>query len=704
MNRILSLALPVFLLVSTASAAMSRISDTLYFQNGARYNGSIYISASNTFLASDGRVVQRGTIRVTVVNGVFSVQLEPTDTGLPSGSYYSVSYQLTGGLAAPETWTVPTSTMTLALSSVRTINPPAAGPYISLSDISITGASSGQCIIFSTSAVWGTCPGGAGASAWSALTSGTNTIGAFVMGNGSSLSFTGTGWINANRINGVTLSGLSTGLVKLTAGVPSIAVSNSDFLAAAAIDLSASGVGGVTGNLGVAHLNGGTSAGATTFWSGDGTWKGVTILSGVAFPATPSIHQVPVVTASNTVTYKTVPNCTDTGGNHLNYTQGADAFSCGTSGASVISSVFGRTGAVAATSGDYTASQVTNAVANNAANTGTSAFALDASASTVSNAQKVPVKSGVVTTANGAIGYDSGTNMLHAAQSSGDAMIPQFTATPANNDCAKWVVSGSQYKLGTAGAACGANGGAFSQSFTGQTSVTVTHNLGTLNVTATAYDGSNVVIPWSATASYTVTSTNVVTVAFTGSTTGRIVVTTGTSPVAAPGLVGPLEQHTASSSASLDFTTCFSSTYDAYLFEFVAIKPGTDNVTFRLRLGAGSVDSGNNYQYTGWFNGIGDTLQGAGGSPTSDIDIAHNVGTVTHYSIAGTWRVTNPSSSGSDYPSASGSVTAPVSSATLYKWDLGGFWESTSAADRAQFSFSTGTIASGTILCYGIAK
>jgi hypothetical protein len=55
-------------------------------------------------------------------------------------------------------------------------------------------------------------------------------------------------------------------------------------------------------------------------------------VNGVAYSSGPSTHQVPVVTASNTATYKTVPDCTDTGGNHLNYTQSSDAFSCGTSG------------------------------------------------------------------------------------------------------------------------------------------------------------------------------------------------------------------------------------------------------------------------------------------------------------------------------------------------------------------------------------
>lgn len=118
-----------------------------------------------------------------------------------------------------------------------------------------------------------------------------------------------------------------------------------------------------------------------------------------------------------------------------------------------------RTGVVLPLSGDYLASQVTNAVDKTAANTGGAGMTLDMSASTTANAHKVPVVAGATATANGALAYDSTNNNLHAAQNGADAKVATYTATPGNGNCANWSVSGGTIKLGDAGAACGSSSG-----------------------------------------------------------------------------------------------------------------------------------------------------------------------------------------------------------------------------------------------------
>jgi hypothetical protein len=123
-----------------------------------------------------------------------------------------------------------------------------------------------------------------------------------------------------------------------------------------------SGTTDVRGNNGVftgtLAATGGLTAGSMPALTGDvtssagSTVTAVTKVNGVSYPLTAPAHSVPVVTtAGSATTYKVVPDCQDTTGNHINYTQSTDAFSCGSSTGN---NVLNAQGAVAALTGNST--------------------------------------------------------------------------------------------------------------------------------------------------------------------------------------------------------------------------------------------------------------------------------------------------------------------------------------------------------------
>lgn len=102
-----------------------------------------------------------------------------------------------------------------------------------------------------------------------------------------------------------------------------------------------------------------------------------------------------------------------------------------------------------------------NAVYNNQANTGTAAFTLDASASTVSNAFKVPAQANLTVGVAGATGEDTTATMYHNYTGGVDSLqmtVPK-SASITNGHCTDFSVSGSVITLADAGAACGSGGG-----------------------------------------------------------------------------------------------------------------------------------------------------------------------------------------------------------------------------------------------------
>jgi len=173
-----------------------------------------------------------------------------------------------------------------------------------------------------------------------------------------------------------------------------------------------------------------------------------------------------------------------------------------------------------------------------------------------------------------------------------------------------------------------------------------------------------------------------------------------------------ISEQTASSSASLSFTSGIDSTYDSYVFKFINMHPATDDVKFTFQL---SIDSGSNYNVTmttTTFNSIhAESGSESGLSYQSGLDqaqgtsfqnLTNRLGGDNDQSASGHLHLYNPSSTtfvkhfistlniGHFQDYSSNDFTA-------------GYGNTTSAVDGVQFKMSSGNIDSGVIKLYGIS-
>ena len=173
-----------------------------------------------------------------------------------------------------------------------------------------------------------------------------------------------------------------------------------------------------------------------------------------------------------------------------------------------------------------------------------------------------------------------------------------------------------------------------------------------------------------------------------------------------------LSTATASSSASIEFTSGIDSTYDIYKFEFINIHPSNDSVHLTFNM---STDGGSNYNVTktttSFFSYHNEADNDAGLTYLTGLDLAQStadqiicgtVGNLNDESFSGTLQLFNPSSTTyvKHFLVRGNTYSQDNMSADMY---FAGYGNTVSAVNSVRFKFQSGNIDAGTIKMYGIS-
>ena len=177
-----------------------------------------------------------------------------------------------------------------------------------------------------------------------------------------------------------------------------------------------------------------------------------------------------------------------------------------------------------------------------------------------------------------------------------------------------------------------------------------------------------------------------------------------------------LATETASSSATISFTSNIDDTYNEYVFKFINIHPSAESVfSFQADTGTNT-----NYNQTitstsfrafhredggesglGYITG-GDQAQGTGFQHLME---SPQLGTNNDENLNGTLHIYNPSSTTFVKHFTARTLSQNDDSQPAYVLDgyFAGYFNTTTALTRFQFKFASGNIDAGTIKMYGVA-
>ena len=170
---------------------------------------------------------------------------------------------------------------------------------------------------------------------------------------------------------------------------------------------------------------------------------------------------------------------------------------------------------------------------------------------------------------------------------------------------------------------------------------------------------------------------------------------------------------TASSSASISFTSGIDSTYKEYIFYFVNMHPATNNVSFQFNF---STDSGSNYNVTKTSTNFRsyhfESDAAAALQYQTSQDLAQSTSYQNFFGDDGLGNDNDQSTSGYLHlfnPSSTTFVKHFIANTNMYHHSdlsvqnfIAGYGNTTSAIDAIDFKFSSGNIDAGQILLFGL--
>jgi len=174
-----------------------------------------------------------------------------------------------------------------------------------------------------------------------------------------------------------------------------------------------------------------------------------------------------------------------------------------------------------------------------------------------------------------------------------------------------------------------------------------------------------------------------------------------------------ISKQTASSSASISFTSGIDSTYKEYIFYFVNMHPATSSAHFTFNM---STDGGSNYNVTKtttYFHSAHDEADSAtevAYQTPSDLAQSTDFHRLQNFSAnsddsscSGVLHIYNPASTTfvKHFTSTFNSMSYTSTPYSLNAFTAG-YGNTTSAIDAIQFKYSSGNIDSGDILLYGV--